>query len=401
MSLGVYVHIPFCVRKCLYCDFLSFPAETSMMRTYFDALLREIRAVAPDLQHDTVDTVFLGGGTPSLPAAEFIPPLLSCIRTELHIDPGAEISMECNPGTVTEEKLSLYHDAGINRLSIGLQSAEDAELAVLGRIHSLEDFLRTYAQARTAGFDNINIDLMRGIPGQTRASFRRSLEQVCHLRPEHLSVYSLIIEDGTPFGDRYGTAQGRRAPEQGAAKQGTLPPLPSEEEELAMSADTEEVLAAAGYGRYEISNYARPGYACQHNLRYWRRADYIGFGLGAASLLGNGTQRFHNTNVLPRYLAEASDPSHIREDNETLSVRARMEETMFLGLRMTRGVSRTAFRAQFGVDLREVYDAVIRQNERDGLLTITPEYLCLTPRGLDISNYVMAQFLFDTEQATA
>ena len=389
-SLGVYIHIPFCVRKCLYCDFCSFPVgdayKEEHIRRYFTALAEEITAVEPEVSGYSIDSIYIGGGTPTLPKASYIEALLCILYERLDITSDAEFTIECNPGTATYDTLSRYREAGINRLSIGLQSGNDSELATLGRIHSYDDLLRTYEAARRASFDDINIDLMRGIPGQSVGSFHETLERVCALGPEHLSVYSLIIEEGTPFAARYGEADTGDAT-------GTYPALPSEDEEYAMSQDTEAVLAAAGYERYEISNYARDGHRCRHNIRYWERGDYLGLGLGAASLLEDGTLRFHNTTDLDTYIDCISDLDCIREDMEELSERARMEETMFLGLRMVEGVSIAAFAERFGRDIHEVYGDVLERNEREGLITSDGARIRLTPRGMEVANRVMAQFL--------
>ena len=383
-ELELYIHIPFCVRKCSYCDFLSAPATEQTREAYMAALFAEIGGRAKDYSDRTVTSIFIGGGTPSLLSGEQIGQLMDRIREQFAMAQDAEITMEVNPGTASAEKLRNFYTAGINRLSIGMQSAQAEELKNLGRIHDFEGFCQVYREAVEAGFTNINVDVMSGLPGQTLASYRDTLEKVLHLEPmpQHISAYSLIVEEGTPFA--------------AMAARGELP-LPEEETERAMYEETIEVLAKYGFHRYEISNYARDGYECRHNVGYWIRRDYLGFGIGAASLIDN--VRFQNEKSLGAYLAH---PLESREEEQALTVQDRMEETMFLGLRLTRGVSCVDFAEQYGRTVEEVYGEVIARNVADGLLTVTERkenqkkdrFLALTKRGLDLSNYVMAQFLF-------
>ena len=313
--------------------------------------------------------------------------------------------MEANPGTVTKEALLSYRKAGINRLSIGLQSADDGELKLLGRIHTYRDFLQTYQWAQEAGFTNINLDIMSALPEQSVENYKKTLETVLSLRPQHISAYSLIVEEGTPFYEKYGQES-----EKLQATGEKQPDLPSEEEEREMYALTEKLLAAAGYHRYEISNYALPGRECRHNLVYWKRGNYVGFGLGAASMVEN--VRFENTRKMQEYLAEYAgvpdaepvfadvaqgDMQQIfrGENVHPLSQQEQMEETMFLGLRLTEGVSKAEFHRQFGVSMEQIYGEVIQENTAQGLLADEAGYLRLTREGMDLSNYVMAQFLLD------
>lgn len=388
--LELYIHIPFCVQKCLYCDFLSASATEAERESYMKALFLEIRERAVECRDYQVCSIFIGGGTPSILPVERMERLLALIGEYYVLTPDAEISIEVNPGTVDGDKLQAYRRAGVNRLSIGLQSANDRELQALGRIHTWQQFLDTYRWAREAGFDNLNVDLMSALPGQTRESYRESLKRVLDLRPEHISAYSLIVEEGTPFHTAY--------------EQGRLT-LPDEDTEREMYRDTERYLEAYGYHRYEISNYALPGRECKHNVGYWKRVEYLGLGLGAASLMGN--VRFQNGSNRQAYI---NAPLEQREKIEQLSVQEQMEETLYLGLRMVRGVSLQAFQQQFGIPMEAVYGEVIEKNRRDGLLQYREEriedngmegpdeanlYLALTSRGLDLSNYVMAQFLLD------
>lgn len=380
-ELEIYIHIPFCVKKCSYCDFLSAPATEQTLEAYMAALFAEIAGNADKYRDRRVVSVFIGGGTPSLLTGEQMGKLMECIRLHFSLDPAAEITTEVNPGTVSEEKLRAFRKAGINRLSIGMQSAQDAELRVLGRIHDFAGFLEAYEAAVRAGFTNINVDVMSGLPGQTLESLRDTLERVLALRPmpQHISAYSLIVEEGTPFA---------RMAERGELQ------LPDEDTERAMYEETMEVLAKYGFHRYEISNYAREGYECLHNVGYWIRRDYLGFGIGAASLVDH--VRFQNGRDLTAYL---ENPQGCREGEQSLSIQERMEETMFLGLRLLRGISYEQFEKQYGRSLPEVYGPVITQNIADGLLCeyrdkSGEKFLALTDRGLDVSNYVMAQFLF-------
>ena len=379
-ELELYIHIPFCVKKCSYCDFLSAPATEQTKEAYMAALFAEIGGRAKDYKDRIVTSVFIGGGTPSLLSGDSIRQLMEHIREGFSLAPDAEITMEVNPGTVTAEKLTAFYGAGINRLSIGMQSAQEQELKILGRIHDFDGFCQVYREAVEAGFTNINVDVMSGLPGQTLASYKDTLEKVLRLEPmpQHISAYSLIVEEGTPFA--------------AMADRGELP-LPEEDTERAMYEETIEVLAGYGFHRYEISNYALDGYECRHNVGYWIRRDYLGFGIGAASLIDN--VRFQNGRDLNAYLAH---PLACREEEQSLTTQEQMEETMFLGLRLIRGVSYPEFARCYGQTLEEVYGEVIARNVADGLLTVredeTGRRLMLTGRGLDVSNYVMAQFLF-------
>ena len=392
-KLELYVHIPFCAKKCAYCDFLSFPAERDVQESYVDCLIEEIRQfeLAEDYQ---VSTVFFGGGTPSILPGEDIMQILSVLKErfpywgtlsfsspKMREEP--EITIECNPGTLTREKLSCYKKAGINRLSMGLQSAQDSELMLLGRIHSYEQFLESFSLAREAGFSNINVDLMSALPGQSMESWRDTLHQVCRLSPEHISAYSLIIEEGTPFYEAYHEDAKRR--ENGDETES----LPSEEMERQMYEETKRVLESYGYQRYEISNYAKEGYACRHNIGYWNRTDYVGFGLGASSL--QNPLRYKNTSVLADYL----ERDFSKKELLVLTKDNQIEETMFLGLRMTEGVSLRKFEERFSCPAEVVYGKQIRELKEKGLLEEKEGRVRLTEKGVDVSNGVLAEFLFD------
>jgi len=383
LPLSLYIHIPFCKKKCLYCDFLSAPACAQERESYVKALLREISVMADFCKEYKVISVFFGGGTPSLLSSLQMERIMRAVRKGYHLCKDAEITVECNPATADLQKLVSYRENGINRLSIGLQSADDAELKALGRIHNYGQFLDTFSFAREAGFDNINIDIMSALPGQTCKSYLHTLECVTGLEPEHISAYSLIIEEGTPFFDRYGENKSDNAP--------AYPPLPDEDSERNMYYDTARVLKKAGYERYEISNYAKKGYECRHNLTYWTGIEYLGLGLGASSYFEG--RRYKNTSDMEQYL---HNPIHnIEDEAHVLTKNDKMEEYMFLGLRLKKGVSIHTFKQQFHIALEEVYGDEIEQLKKDGLLLQRSDRLCLSKKGTDVANYVMSHFILD------
>ena len=387
-ELELYVHIPFCVRKCAYCDFLSAPADTQERTLYIDALTEEIRARKNDFNAYRVSTIFLGGGTPSILEGDDSARIFRALQENFDISDDAEITMEVNPGTVTEEKAASWRKSGVNRLSIGLQSADDRELKMLGRIHTYREFLDTWKIVREAGFENVNVDLISATPGQNLRSWSETLRKAADLGPEHISAYSLIVEEGTPFYERYGDGSG-----EDEDKGNHLPPLPDEDTEREIYKATEKILAEYGYHRYEISNYAKTGYECRHNLGYWERKEYLGLGLGASSLISEC--RFHNTADMGKYLRLYENAgTDICEDIEHLSVEDQMEEFMFLGLRKTVGISVDDFRKAFGKEIREVYGEQMRKLEEQRLIEYSGNRVRLTERGTDISNYVFSEFMF-------
>jgi oxygen-independent coproporphyrinogen-3 oxidase len=398
-SLEIYVHIPFCARKCAYCDFLSFSGNECVQRDFTKKLIEEIEYQSVYAKEYQVVSIFIGGGTPSILKTEDMEAILNALRTQFDIHPQAEVTMEANPGTVTQEGLLSYRNAGVNRISMGLQSADDKELRYLGRIHTYDGFLKSYQRVRMAGFDNVNVDLISAIPGQTVESWKNTLKKVTMLKPEHISAYSLIIEEGTPFYDRYGdhvemesyamTMEERR-------QLMALPDLPDEDSEREMYYLTQEFLLEQGYERYEISNYSKKGYECRHNIGYWTGMEYLGLGLGASSYM-NGC-RFHNTTDLneyrnARFEQEESFHQTLRQELERLSIEEKMEEYMFLGLRLTEGVSAHGFVSNFGQNIRNVYGQVLDRLEQNGLMEFKDGFYRLTSRGIDVSNYVMSQFL--------
>ena len=378
--ISLYLHIPFCVKKCHYCDFLSFPGcSLSRQAEYVDAMIQEIHAYLEAAEDYEVKTIFLGGGTPSLLEKELVERLFHELYSVWRAAPETEITIEANPGTLSREKLIGYHMIGINRLSLGLQSTIAQELATIGRIHNYEQFLANYYLAREAGFDNINIDIMSALPGQTLISYGKTLERILKLQPEHISSYSLILEEGTDFWEN---AEIERA-------------LPSEQTERIMYHYTKKCLQNAGYERYEISNYAKPGYACLHNQVYWTGGEYLGLGLGAASYWKGA--RFSNTPDMEEYMENCSRAriTENRKEIVTATQKSRMEEYMLLGLRMIRGVSIREFERRFGIPMNRIYGTVIRSYIGQGLLKIEQDRLMLTERGIDVSNSVMADFLLE------
>ena len=373
IPLELYVHIPFCVRKCQYCDFLSGPSDEETKDRYIEALLKEIRAAEHTEDYEIV-SVFIGGGTPSALKAEAIASIMRTLQEQFFFCEDAEVTIEANPGTVDLEKLTIYRNVGINRLSLGLQSTDAEELKLLGRIHSYEEFLKSYEWAREAGFSNINIDLMFAIPSQTGEAWRQHLYQVAELNPEHISAYSLIIEEGTPFAEQ------------------NLD-LPDEDTEYQMYEDTAEILERYGYRQYEISNYAKQGYMCRHNAGYWQRLEYLGFGLGASSLYGG--MRFSNTHQMQEYLKESRNPDQIRKDVTVLSRNEQIEEFMFLGLRMTEGISEKKFEENFDVRLMDIYGDILQKYEETGFMEHIETKWRLTRKGIHVSNHILADFLLD------
>ena len=407
-NLELYIHMPFCVKKCEYCDFLSFPADTNTQIKYVHALLNEIRFYGEKMRGFRVSTIYIGGGTPSWLEPELVTAVMEQIYKSFQVYEDAEISIECNPGTVTAAKLQAYRRAGINRLSIGLQSTNNTELKTLGRIHTYEQFLKTYELARNEGFTNINVDLMSGLPRQSAESFADTLQRVIRLKPEHISAYSLIIEKGTPFYEKYKFDMVRQ--EAGMKTE----ELPTEDDTYKMLKLTQRVLAKAGYERYEISNYAKPGYACRHNVGYWTRENYLGLGLGAASLIDN--VRYSNTRELYEYIEicreltflppevfapeEGMDApergwfgSNLHTEAAVVNRKAQMEEFMFLGLRMPEGISRNEFETNFGMPIEAAYVQVLPDLQAQKLIEKREGRVYLTDRGMDVANYVMAQFL--------
>ena len=377
-DLGLYVHIPFCVKKCEYCDFLSWSAGEEEREQYVNALLTEIESYRDFAKGYRVSTIFVGGGTPSVFLPKQMEQVLQKVYEVFELEKRPEITVEVNPGTVDEEKLQCYKKNGVNRLSMGLQSVKDEKLRLLGRIHTYQEFVESYELARKVGFDNISIDLISSVPGQTLQEWKEELETAAAQNPEHISVYQLIIEEGTPFYEKY-------------AEHPEL--LPDEETSREIYLWTGKFLKEAGYEQYEISNYAKQGKESKHNLKYWERGDYLGLGLGAASMVRN--IRMSNTKDMKTYLERCDKPKTMREDVQFLEEPRQMEEFMFLGLRKTRGVSKKEFRRIFGREMDMVYEKALHKCLENGMLLEHKDRIFLSEEGTLLSNMVLSEFLFD------
>lgn len=375
-EMELYIHIPFCIRKCAYCDFLSFVSGEQERRDYVEALLNELETYKGFAKEYNITTIFIGGGTPSVLEPHLLEKIMKKVQDLFQVQKDAEISIEVNPGTISKEKVEVYKIAGINRVSIGLQATNNHELAMLGRIHTYEEFLETYELMKENGIDNINVDLISAIPKQTVASWTETLERVIKLQPTHISAYSLIIEEGTLFHDKLDEYEAF---------------LPSEESEREMYHITKSRLEEAGYIRYEISNYSKRGYECQHNLGYWDRVDYLGVGLGASSCIEN--VRWSNETDMKSYLELCHECKECSGEKEQLSQQEQMEEFMFLGLRKIVGVSKIEFQNKFRVEIEEIYGEVIKSLKEKGLIIEEMEMIKLTELGLDVSNQVMVEFV--------
>ena len=398
-ELELYIHIPFCVKKCNYCDFLSFHAGEEIQDAYISQLLREIALSSGFAGDYSVRSVFIGGGTPSIISEHHIAGILETINKYYYTKPDIEITIECNPASAMRHKFAEYKKAGINRLSIGLQSADNAELKMLGRAHTFEEFLKCYQSARMEGFDNINVDLISCIPMQSIRTWKKTLKNTLMLKVDHVSVYNLMIEEGTPFYEM--NTKG-------------LLIMPSEEEQAEIDRFTLECMKQYGYERYEFSNFCKPGRQCRHNTGYWSGVPYIGFGIGAASCFEN--VRWNNIRDIRKYLRLDLDgyfggvggpikesmlsetqiesaEQDLRTDVTKLSQNDRMEEFMYLGMRLTSGVSKERFRTEFAKEMDDVFADAIKKNLELGLMEDSGESYRLTDRGIEISNVVLSDFL--------
>ncbi len=380
--IGLYIHVPFCLHKCAYCDFCSnVPKDKMQKSAYVDALIADIAHTGKELESDNVvvDSIYVGGGTPSLLSKREIALLTDTVYDCFRVTEDAEFTFEANPATLDAGKAKCLYDCGVNRLSIGLQSAHDSELAALSRIHNYKDFLKSYKAARKAGFDNINIDVMFGIPNQSLASFLETLRVAVELEPEHISMYGLRIEPGTPFAEREGELA-----------------LPDEDEEYAMYREGRALLTDAGYMHYEISNYAKKGYGSRHNLKYWRCDEYIGIGVGAHSFYAG--KRYAKISDVDRYIgcifseenyALTVDGDSVEEiDAKTLEC-----EYVMLALRTSYGVDKVYFEAKFGFDFDSKYSERIREYADAGFVIDTHRACMLTPEGMYVSNRILSDIL--------
>lgn len=375
-KLGLYIHIPFCRAKCNYCDFNSYPGKEDLMESYFHALEAEIGLCAPEAGDSEFGTVFIGGGTPTLAGPALIYRLMNACRSRLNISGDAEISMEANPGTLTFEKLAGYRACGANRLSVGLQAWQDGLLKELGRIHTSGEFEENFRLARKAGFRNINVDLIFGIPGQKINEWSETVSKVVGLGPEHISCYSLKIEEGTVFGDRL---------ESGLMEE------PDDELDRKMYWYAVNRLEKSGYRHYEISNFAKPGMECRHNLVYWTTGEYLGIGAGAHSFM-NGV-RFNNVYGVEEYIDSIGKGKKPRENEQPIGRTESMSEYMILGLRLVDGIRAGDFKARFGEDPDAVYGEKLAALERKQLLERDGDRIRLTAVGLDFGNTVFMEFL--------
>ena len=375
-EIGLYIHIPFCKQKCAYCDFISFEGREADMDGYVTTLIGELKGWHNSLKEYHIQSIFFGGGTPSLLSRFQLDAIMQEIHRYFNVESSAEITIEANPGTLNKEKLSYYLKSGINRLSIGLQAWQNELLTTLGRIHRREEFLENYFEARNAGFENISVDLMFGLPKQGFQDWEETLEQILLLRPEHISTYSLKIEEGTPFDRLYG--------------QGKLL-LPDEELERSMYHYTITLLGQHGYRHYEISNFAQNGKESLHNKIYWKNEEYIGVGVGAHSFFNK--VRFSNTKDMNTYRDLIKNHKSPMVEQARISSEEEMAETMFLGLRMMEGIDLKDFQRRYQVNLMEKYENQISEFVKQSLLVVAGDKLRLTQRGIDVSNRVFASFL--------
>ena len=378
-AISIYIHVPFCVQKCAYCDFASFAGRLAQREAYVEAVCREMRAQAAFFGRRRVNTVFFGGGTPTLLEGAQAARLMQALRESFDLAPDAEITMEGNPGTLTRENLAAYRGAGINRLSLGVQSLDDGLLTSIGRIHTAREAEEAVAMARGAGFESLSLDLMLGLPGQSPAQWAQTLERAIALAPEHLSCYSLILEEGTPLFDD--------------VQAGRSTPLPDEDALLQMDETTERLTRAAGYARYEVSNYAKEGFACRHNIVYWECLPYLGLGLAAHSDMDG--RRFYNPSDWAGYLHTVSEGNAWREQES--EARERPFERMMMGLRMTRGVDAARFTRDFGAPPEAFWPKTLARMTQGGLTERAAERISLTPRGMQVMNGILVAMLEESE----
>ena len=375
--LSLYIHVPFCAKKCAYCDFASYPGRETDWRRYFDEIATEIRLWSGETdfgllsERYRVISMFIGGGTPTLVDAGYIQRVIDACRAIVPFEADAEITIEGNPGTLTPEKLAAFRRAGVNRLSLGAQSFDDGLLRSLGRIHTAAQIGQAVTMARDAGFDSINLDLMYALPGQGMNQWKDTLDAAIALGVEHISAYSLIVEPGTPMAAR--VASGTAI-------------VPEDDAVNAMQRAAIDRLSAAGYRRYEISNFARPGYECRHNLVYWNRGDYLGLGCAAHSLMGG--RRFHNPDSLDEYLSGGR-----RLDEVVLTPQDEMEETLMLSTRTVRGLDLTAWARAFGTPFARGRERALDRLENGGLIETGDGFLRLTMRGMEVQDAVVLELM--------
>ena len=374
--LGLYIHIPFCVSKCKYCDFNSYKLDLDEKKKYLKSLEKEMSFYKDEIEGKEIDTIFIGGGTPSILRGDEIKILFDNIKANFKIKKNAEITMECNPGTLTLDKLKIMKDCGVNRLSIGLQAVQNHHLKYIGRIHTFEEFEKNYYQAREIGFENINIDLMYALPNQSEEDWKESLEKIVKLNPTHISAYSLILEENTELFDMYNRNEFK---------------LLDEDTDIVMYEYTINYLKSNGYNQYEISNYSKEGYECKHNILYWKCENYVGIGASSSGFL-NGT-RYNNISSLPGYEKMILEGKKPIEWEEKLGIKDEIEESIFLGLRMNEGIKFNDFKDKYDFNFREKYKNEIDKLEKLNLIDINELGMRLTQKGREISNSVFVEFM--------
>lgn len=374
--LGLYVHIPFCVKKCRYCDFNSFKLNIDEKRKYLNSLKKEMELYKENFKDKNIDSIFIGGGTPSILNEEEIKILFQNIKNNFKIKDGAEITMECNPGTLTLNKLKTMKECGVNRLSIGLQAVQNNHLEYIGRVHTYEEFERNYFQAKEVGFENINIDLMYALPNQSKEDWKQSLEKVVKLNPTHISAYSLILEENTELFNMYERNEFE---------------LLDEDTDIEMYKYTINYLKYHGYDQYEISNYAKKGFECKHNILYWKCENYVGLGVSASGFVNE--TRYNNFCDLDKYEKIIHSGKKPIEWEEKLSIKDKIEESIFLGLRMNEGIKFKDFYEKYNFNFEEEYKNEIDKLKKIELININNEGIKLTQRGREISNSVFVEFM--------
>lgn len=373
-ELGIYVHIPFCIRKCKYCDFASFVESSDVQDKYTDYIVKEINSYKGKAESYVVNSIFFGGGTPSVLSSINMHRIITAIRATFYISDDAEISLECNPKTASFTKLKNYIKMGFNRISLGVQSLDDKLLRIIGRVHTSKDFLESYAMVKLAGFKNINYDLMFALPEQDFNSFKNTCDTIIKLEPEHISCYSLILEENTPLFEEQ-----------------DFYTFADEEENRQMYEYAKNLFKEKGYEQYEISNFAKKGYECKHNLKYWEMKDYLGFGLSASSFFEN--KRNTNPSTLDQYFELIENFKYPYDEIKEEDIKDLMSEFMFLGLRKIKGINDKDFKKMFGESFFDVYKTEIEKHINNGLLIKEEKNIRLSDKGLDLANYVMSDFV--------
>ena len=374
--LGLYIHIPFCIKKCKYCDFNSFKLNIDEKKKYISALEQEMKLYKDEVKDKEIDSIFIGGGTPTVLNGDEIKTLFKKINENFKIKEDAEITMECNPGTIDEKKLLAMKESGVNRLSIGLQAVQNHHLKYIGRIHTYEEFEKNYIEAKNIGFNNINIDLMYALPNQTVEDWKETLEKIVKLNPEHISAYSLILEENTELFDMFNRKEFR---------------LLDEDTDIEMYEYTINYLKLHGYNQYEISNYAKTGYECNHNILYWKCENYIGIGTSSAGYLNN--IRYNNICEIDKYEEAVLNNKKPIEFEEFTSEKDEIEEKIFLGLRMNEGIKFIDFEEKYNLNFEEKYKEQIEKLTKMNLIEVDNQGMRLTQKGREISNSVFVEFM--------